>query len=692
VALGGPDGSIVLFTSLARDLIPGQVSPAPPFQTRQAFLFRFPGGPMEMASHSVSSPVTSSNAALFQARLSGDGRTVVTQSNASDLTTDIDANGAIDLFGYDSSTGLVSLVSGIGRASRSAVLASAPAAMSPDGRYVVFTSLARNVVAGQTGQGNNLFWVDRFTGQVRLVSHAMDDPLRGTDARPEMARISSDGRHVIYVAGAFLAPGAGSTNCYAWDRATGLNAVLANPCNAPSSSPDGRFMAYTSPFGQVYFLDRTAGTATLVSRRFGTTATPADANSSEAMISADGRWVAFSSTATDLIATPTTRGQVFLFDVTTGAVTMVSHRAGASAQEGDAQASQPVLTPDGSHVAFVSTSTDLVAGQVDQPGTPDMFLHDRVTGVTRLLSYAAASRTTAAGGVAYALPALSHGAASVAYLSSAGDLVAGQVEPGIGVTEDVFLYDLASDRNVLVSRSVDAPTTTVGASAVAGLSADGSKLLFASNGRSLVPGQVTARNGNVFLYERETAAVTLVSRAHGSVVRTGNGVSVATSLSTTGAVALLGSEAPDLVPADYNDLSDVFVYSATVPPPAEAQSLYVVTPCRLADTRLAQGDWGGPSMGAGFDRAFVVAGRCGIPTTATAVSLNVTVTGPTAPGNLRIFGGGAAPFASVLNYAPGQTRANSAVTFLGPSGEVTIRCDQSAGAVDVILDVNGYFE
>jgi hypothetical protein len=157
-------------------------------------------------------------------------------------------------------------------------------------------------------------------------------------------------------------------------------------------------------------------------------------------------------------------------------------------------------------------------------------------------------------------------------------------------------------------------------------------------------------------------------------------------------VTLFSSEASDLTVDDLYDQPDIFVHVEAFPPPAGSRSFYTVSPCRLADTRLTQGEWGAPALSALYDRSFTAVGRCGIPATATAVSLNVTVTEATAPGHLRVFAAGAAPPTSAINYAPGQTRANSSVVHLGPNGELTIRCGQSTGSAHVIVDVNGYFE
>jgi uncharacterized repeat protein (TIGR03803 family) len=121
-------------------------------------------------------------------------------------------------------------------------------------------------------------------------------------------------------------------------------------------------------------------------------------------------------------------------------------------------------------------------------------------------------------------------------------------------------------------------------------------------------------------------------------------------------------------------------------------SFYTLTPCRVLDTRNPVGPLGGPALTGGTTRTFSVAGHCGIPPSAKAVSINVTVTQPTGAGDLRLFAGGAPlPLVSTINYRGGQTRANNAVTALGTTG-LAIRCDEPGGSVQVIVDVNGYFQ
>jgi hypothetical protein len=124
-----------------------------------------------------------------------------------------------------------------------------------------------------------------------------------------------------------------------------------------------------------------------------------------------------------------------------------------------------------------------------------------------------------------------------------------------------------------------------------------------------------------------------------------------------------------------------------------ATSFFTVAPCRVADTREASGPWGAPAIAANTSRTFTVGGRCGVPSAARAVSLNLTVTQPTSAGLLRLYPEGTAvPVATALNYRAGQTRGNNEFAGLGPNGGLVVRCEQASGNAQVIIDVNGYFQ
>ena len=130
---------------------------------------------------------------------------------------------------------------------------------------------------------------------------------------------------------------------------------------------------------------------------------------------------------------------------------------------------------------------------------------------------------------------------------------------------------------------------------------------------------------------------------------------------------------------------------ATIVDGNRAASFYTLGPCRLLDTRES-----GPPLVANTSRRFHAPGSCGIPPTARALAVNLTVVNPGDRGNLRLYpADGTTPLASVLNFGSGQTRAGNAIVALGPSGDLGLQCDMPAGsnaAAHVAVDVFGYFE
>jgi len=126
-----------------------------------------------------------------------------------------------------------------------------------------------------------------------------------------------------------------------------------------------------------------------------------------------------------------------------------------------------------------------------------------------------------------------------------------------------------------------------------------------------------------------------------------------------------------------------------------AHGYFVLAPCRVLDTRNQAGPLGGPSLqpAGSPDRTFVVAGACGIPTDAAAISVNLTVTNTAGSGYLALYrGDGARTGTFSISFSAGQTRANNALLQLSLNGSGSFKVQTSApGNVDFILDVNGYF-
>ena len=129
--------------------------------------------------------------------------------------------------------------------------------------------------------------------------------------------------------------------------------------------------------------------------------------------------------------------------------------------------------------------------------------------------------------------------------------------------------------------------------------------------------------------------------------------------------------------------------------PAPPLQFHTLAPCRLVDTRSTAGPEAfAPALPAGGTRTVAIDSKCGLPATAKALSANMTVTGPTAPGFLTLYPADApaAPLASNINFRAGETRANNAVLPLAANDPGLKVLNGSAGTVDFILDVNGWFE
>jgi hypothetical protein len=122
---------------------------------------------------------------------------------------------------------------------------------------------------------------------------------------------------------------------------------------------------------------------------------------------------------------------------------------------------------------------------------------------------------------------------------------------------------------------------------------------------------------------------------------------------------------------------------------------FTLTPCRVLDTRNANGAYGGPVLQAGQLRTFVAAGRCGIPATAVALSLNVTAISPTGSGAITLFPADRLqPAIGTVSFPSGQTRGNNTLLLLSVAERAFLAFPSVTGngTVHLVVDVNGYFE
>ncbi len=282
-------------------------------------------------------------------------------------------------------------------------------------------------------------------------------------------------------------------------------------------------------------------------------------------VSADGRFVAFTSGSPWLVegylaGSYPNLPQAFLFDRQTGVTVLVSHVAGQPLQGGNGGSAWPQISADGRWVAYLSSATDLIDGQVGG-GSREVFLHDRLVGTNRLVSHVAGSEVTAAGASYYDPLAVSAGGERVAFVSSSTQLVPGQLD--VQDSDDVFLYETATGEMRLVSHSdTFPPTAGYLDSRLGGLSGDGRRVVFLSHATNLVQGLIDLNSDeDAFLYDLDSTLVTPVSRSGGPLFATANAGTSAAVLSADGGHVAFSSAASDVVAGqvESNYGSDVFL-------------------------------------------------------------------------------------------------------------------------------------
>jgi Tol biopolymer transport system component len=276
------------------------------------------------------------------------------------------------------------------------------------------------------------------------------------------------------------------------------------------------------------------------------TGDPGNGDSDAAAISANGRFVAFVSAASDLVEDDTLGNEdVFVRDMKTGEMTRVSVRSNGA--EANSSSDNPSVSADGGYVAFESPSSNLVKG--DTNGKTDVFVHDVVAEKTRRVSVDSAE-TQAMGGPSFN-PSISAGGDLIAFESGADDLVP---DDGNGVV-DIFVRDLSAGTTTRVSVRSNGNEVN-GGSSNPWISPDGTWVVFQSFGR--FGGTDVGGDPDVFLHNVTTGKTTRVSVLPGAVEP--NGDSYGPSVSEGAEIVAFISDASDLVPPDGNGDRDVFVW------------------------------------------------------------------------------------------------------------------------------------
>ncbi len=379
-------------------------------------------------------------------------------------------------------------------------------ALSGDGRFVAFASEATNLITGDTNGASDIFVRDRQTNTTSRVSVATG----GTQAN-----------------GASF---------------------------APALSIDGRFVAFesfaadlvggdTNALRDVFVHDRQANTTTRVSVSSG--GTQANGESFAPSISGDGRFVAFVSSATNLV-TGDTNGfsDIFVRDLQTNTTTRVSVASGGA--EANNASFAPAISRDGRFVAFVSNANNLVAG--DTNGVSDIFVHDLQTNTTTRVSVE--SGGAQANGNSYD-PAISGDGRFVVFASEADNLVSGDTNSA----SDIFVRDLQASATFRVSIATGEIQSN-DESYFPAISDDGVFVVFSSDATNFV---VNDTNGFRDVFIRNLQANTTFRVSVDSNGVQANDESFLATISGNGLVVAFESDADNLVADDSNLARDIFV-------------------------------------------------------------------------------------------------------------------------------------
>ena len=384
---------------------------------------------------------------------------------------------------------------------------SSGSSISRYGHYVAFGSDATNLVPRDTNGSRDIFFHNRETGVTRRVSVSSSGNQANSFSLE--SAISEDGQYVAFSSYASnLVPGDanGSADIFVHNRSTGVT----------------RRVSVSTGGGQ------------------------SDSGSSQPAISPNGRYVAFESTASNLVPGDTNgEPDIFVHDRATGVTQRVS--VSSSGEQGDGDSQSPAISSNGRYVAFISFSTNLVPNDSNE-FFYDVFVHDRVAGTTQRVSV---NSSGSEGNASSSEPSISADGRYVAFQSNAGNLVADDTN---GAT-DIFLHD----RTTGITSRMSVNSTGQQGNSSSGdpaISADGLAVTFSSAASNLVSSDTNGK-GDVFVHGRETGITRRVSLASGGTQ--GNNHSVFPAISSYGRYITFSSEATNLVPGDTNSVIDVFV-------------------------------------------------------------------------------------------------------------------------------------
>jgi hypothetical protein len=473
--------------------------------------------------------------------------------------------------------------------------------VSDNGRFIVFTSRATNLLAGQVdGNGaNDVFLFDTSLDRViALVSHASGAALTAADAESDQPVISPGGNFVVFRSRArdILPAGAagftGQANVFLWDIVADTYTLVSRDSVVATTAGDddsqngvisrgaGRpLVAFESlatnllPPGtdengvsDVYRFNSSTGLVNLVSKP-NPPVVESNGASVNPAIDSSGDCVVYQSLADNLVSNDpgndmnTGGADVFRWKQGADPATiLLSHQPGSGVLTGTAPSSEPSVDDGCAVFAFKSLAKEFAPS--DGNGKDDVF-HERDGGDAVLASHSDGLPNQSGNG-ASVTPILSRDGNWIAYASEATDLSPGQFGSDTNGTSDVFVYDISKEESTLVSHAAGDPKVAAdGKSDAPEISTNGLYVAFVSDAKNIDPNQNDGNGtSDVFLHNRRWNNAVLASRRFSSIAIAGNRRSVVPALSGNGYTVAFTSEAFDLIADDpeTGGLDDVFFF------------------------------------------------------------------------------------------------------------------------------------
>ena len=434
-------------------------------------------------------------------RMSADGRWYSFYSLATNLIPGVGTPYVVQLYLQDRTTGALSLLSANAAGIEGDQSTATFAEFSSDGRFVVFDSLATNLVAGDTNGAADVFLRDLQAGTIERISVGPGG-VQG-NALSFQPSISENGRWVVFASNAsnlVANDGNGSMrDTFLYDRLSGSVELVSIglggvPSNGQSNygevSDDGRRVVFqslstnlvagdTNGFSDIFLRDRVSGTTSRID--VAPDGTQGNGRAGYARISADGNTIAYSNDASNLVPGDTNnRTDVFVFDRPTATTSRID--VSSSGAQANDECSLPYLSGAGRFVVFSGAATNLVPG--DSNGQVDAFWHDLDTGHTRRVSL---GENNVQGDQGSAATDVSDDGRVVAFNSFSGNLVSDDTN---GV-QDTFI------RELWAAPLAFCPATPNSTGAPAALSIEGPPLV-SGGGFELTAGPVPNQVGLFF--------------------------------------------------------------------------------------------------------------------------------------------------------------------------------------------------